>query len=139
MTCYEFICSHCIGGKFICKNKSFTRFAIQSECCNFNQQVMWLLSSLIITSTKWKPPHQLYKISGSIIFKRSCCPVFSHNRNWISKPWRISLSSRKRRASFNMWEKFHRKLIKTPLVYQAEPLPPIPHFFMAHNVFWTLW
>ena len=73
------------------------------------------------------------------IFKRSCCPVFSHNRNWISKPWRISLSSRKRRASFNMWEKFHRKLIKTPLVYQAEPLPPIPHFFMAHNVFWTLW
>jgi hypothetical protein len=26
-----------IGGKFICKKKSFTRFALQSECCNFNQ------------------------------------------------------------------------------------------------------
>ena len=26
-----------IGGKFIFKKKSFTRFALQSECCNFNQ------------------------------------------------------------------------------------------------------
>ena len=26
-----------IGGKFICKKKSFTRFVLQSECCNFNQ------------------------------------------------------------------------------------------------------
>ena len=26
-----------IGGKFICKTKYFTRLALQSECCNFNQ------------------------------------------------------------------------------------------------------
>ena len=26
-----------IGGNFICQKKSFTRFALQSECCNFNQ------------------------------------------------------------------------------------------------------
>ena len=37
------------------KKKSFTRFALQSECCNFNQ-VMWLLSSVIIKSSYWKPP-----------------------------------------------------------------------------------
>ena len=34
MTCYNL--SALIGGKFILK-KSFTRFALQSECCNFNQ------------------------------------------------------------------------------------------------------
>ena len=34
MTCYN--SSALIGGKFILK-KSFTRFALQSECCNFNQ------------------------------------------------------------------------------------------------------
>ena len=34
MTCYNL--SALIGGKFISK-KSFTRFALQSECCNFNQ------------------------------------------------------------------------------------------------------
>ena len=27
----------CIDGKFICQEKSFTWFALQSECCNFNQ------------------------------------------------------------------------------------------------------
>ena len=26
-----------IGGNFIFQKKSFTRFALQSECCNFNQ------------------------------------------------------------------------------------------------------
>ena len=26
-----------IGGYFICQKKSFTRFALHSECCNFNQ------------------------------------------------------------------------------------------------------
>ena len=26
-----------IGGNFICQKKFFTRFALQSECCNFNQ------------------------------------------------------------------------------------------------------
>ena len=34
MTCYN--SSALIGGKFILK-KSFTRFALQSECCNVNQ------------------------------------------------------------------------------------------------------
>jgi hypothetical protein len=34
MTCYN--SRALIGGKFI-KIKSFTRFALQSECCNFNQ------------------------------------------------------------------------------------------------------
>ena len=34
MTCYN--SSTLIGGKFILK-KSFTIFALQSECCNFNQ------------------------------------------------------------------------------------------------------
>ena len=34
MTCYNL--SALMGGKFILK-KSFTRFALQSECCNFNQ------------------------------------------------------------------------------------------------------
>ena len=31
MTCYKF------GGKFIFEKKSFARFALQSEKCNFNQ------------------------------------------------------------------------------------------------------
>jgi hypothetical protein len=30
-----------IGGKFILK-KSFTRLALQSECCNFNQWEAWI-------------------------------------------------------------------------------------------------
>ena len=34
MTCYKFECSH--WWKIYLK-KSFTRFALQSECCNFNQ------------------------------------------------------------------------------------------------------
>ena len=61
MTCYKL--SALIGGKFILLKKSFTRFALQSECCNFNQWkhlnlqgIMWLLSSLMILATKWKPP-----------------------------------------------------------------------------------
>ena len=35
MTCYRFECSH--WWKIYSKKKSFTRFAFQSECCNFNQ------------------------------------------------------------------------------------------------------
>ena len=35
MTCYN--SSALIGGKLILKKKSFTRFALQSECCDFNQ------------------------------------------------------------------------------------------------------
>ena len=31
-----------IGGKFIFQKKSFTRFALQSECCNFNQWEEWI-------------------------------------------------------------------------------------------------
>ena len=34
MTCYKFECSHWWR---IYLKKSFTRFALQSECCNFNQ------------------------------------------------------------------------------------------------------
>ena len=34
MTFYKFKCSHWWK---ICLKKSFTRFALQSECCNFNQ------------------------------------------------------------------------------------------------------
>ena len=37
MTCKKTKASHCIGGYFICQKKSFTIFALQSECCNFNQ------------------------------------------------------------------------------------------------------
>ena len=37
MTCRKFKVTHCVGGNFICQKKSFTRFALQSECCNFNQ------------------------------------------------------------------------------------------------------
>ena len=36
VTCQKL--SAVIGGKFISRKKSFTRFALQSECCNFNQQ-----------------------------------------------------------------------------------------------------
>ena len=35
MTCYKFKCSH--WWKINLKRKSFTRFALQSDCCNFNQ------------------------------------------------------------------------------------------------------
>ena len=35
MTCYKFECSH--WWKIYLKKTSFTRFALQSECCNFNQ------------------------------------------------------------------------------------------------------
>ena len=51
-----------IGGKSI-QNKSFTRFSLQSGCCNFNQweklnlkQVMWFLREPIMKSSNWKPP-----------------------------------------------------------------------------------
>jgi hypothetical protein len=61
MTCYN--TSALIGGKFIHK-KSFTRFALQSECCNFNQwedsnllQVMWFLTWHILTNFQLKTTH----------------------------------------------------------------------------------
>ena len=34
-TCYKFECSH--WWKMYLKKKSFTRFSLQSDCCNFNQ------------------------------------------------------------------------------------------------------
>ena len=39
-----------IGGKFIFSKKSFTRFALQSECCNFNQ---WEHSNYNKTCDLW--------------------------------------------------------------------------------------
>ena len=35
MTCYKIECSH--WWKIYLEKKTFTRFALQSECCNFNQ------------------------------------------------------------------------------------------------------
>ena len=56
MTCYKFECSH--WWKIYYKEKSFTRFALQSECCNFNQ-VMWFITWLILTNSNWKPPRRI--------------------------------------------------------------------------------
>ena len=40
MTCYKWKCSH--WWKIHLKKKSVTRFALQSECCNFNQWEHWI-------------------------------------------------------------------------------------------------
>ena len=53
-----------IGGKFIFKQKSFTIFALQFECCNFNQWEHSIynrlcdlyITLLILTNSNWKPP-----------------------------------------------------------------------------------
>ena len=63
--------------------KSFTRFALQSEWCNFNQwehwiyQVMWFITRLILTNSNWKPPYTHTKCFAQ---KRLVC--FTGLRKW---------------------------------------------------------
>ena len=45
-----------IGGKYFFSKKSFARFALQSECCNFNQLVTWSTTWLILKSYRQQPP-----------------------------------------------------------------------------------
>ena len=85
MTCSKFDCSHWWKTYF---KKSFTRFALQSECCNFNQwehlnciQVMWFITRLILTNFNWKPPMTWKSISKEILM----CILFSFlSTYWVT-------------------------------------------------------
>ena len=43
-----------IGGKFIIQKKSFTRFALQCKCCNFNQWEDWIDKGQIKPKADWR-------------------------------------------------------------------------------------
>ena len=66
------------------KKKSFTRFALQSECCNFNQwehsnlkQVMWFITRFILTNSNWTPP----KLQPPY-FRRPCMGANTYTNWW---------------------------------------------------------
>ena len=95
------------------KKKSFTRFALQSECCNFDQWedlnlkgITWLLSSGIIKYSNWKPP---------------CLGLARGSRRWCLKL--LMWSKKSSILSYCLWKCWNylsislEPLLKKPKIY----------------------